>query len=838
MTTLLHDLRYGWRMLARNPGFTAVAVLTLALGIGLNATIFTAYNAMALRPLSAEDPASLVRVFRWFQDGSGGYLFSYPEYTYYRDRSSGFSALLADSCCFYSVIGAKGSDRPGVAGRRGAVAAAESVGVRLVSGNYFSALGANFVLGRAFLPGEDQMSGASPVVVLSYEFWQRHFASEREILGNTLMLNGSRFTVVGVVARDFVGTASPPVVPDVWVPITRQAQINAGNDWLGDQSQYHVRVIGRLKPGTSLKQAQGEMTVLAGRFTQANPEPQRTKTVRLAPATYFDAAQETPFVVVVSLVMAAVGMVLLIACANVANLLVARAVGRQKEIAVRLALGASRARLVRQMLTESLLLGVMGGSVGLLLSVWTSDAIWAFAQRAIQEAMGLLLVVRLSPDIRVLGYTLSLAILTGVLFGLAPALKASRPNLTAALKDEGGRPGWRSRRGNLKVAFGEVLIIAQVAACLVLLIASGLLMRGLLNADAISPGFETRRVVVVMFGDLRRSGYDEAETLMLRRQILERLGAVPGVKSVGLISYIPLLDHADTKITMQGRNSLANGLSSQVAYDAVSADYFRALGIPIIRGRSFTPQEVEAGMPVLVISESAARRFWPNENPIGKRFVTDRSESSSEVIGVAKDVRNIQLSQVDPAFLYFPLTPTEPMTAGLVQTAVDPKTVLPVLRETLEGVDENLGAVRMKAFDEVVGWQKLPAEVGTMLAVTLGLLALVLASVGIYGVMAFAVGQRRREIGIRMALGAERSDVLRLMLQQGLRLTALGVALGLIGSAVVSPLLSVLLFGLSPLDPVAFVGISVFLVAVALLACYIPARRATKVDPMVALRYE
>ena len=849
MSTLWQDLRYGARMLLKKPGFTLIAVITLALGIGVNTALFTVFDAFVLKPLPLKDPDSIVKISWRMPDGGRNWLFSDLDYLDYLDRNHVFEGLVA----WNKVAVAFGEKPAGPMDDSFIAASHEYIFGQIVSGNYFSVLGAEMALGRAFLPEEDRGLGEHPVMVLSYGFWQRRFNADPSVIGKTLKLTGQPYTVIGVAAREFIGTE--PDAPQFWVPLMMRDQTHQAGSWnhkrwLTERNADSFALIGRLRPGVSRRQAQAEMNVIAEQLARSYPERNRKMGVSLSGgATFVEINGElTPLV---APLVFAVGLILLVACANVANLLLARAATRNSEIAVRLALGASRWRIIRQLLTESVLLSALGGAAGLLLTIWTLDALYpvVMSRLPIPRAMIESFALNLDPDYRIFGFALLASLVAGIAAGLAPALQASRPNLTPALKDEGSTLGQHLSQSRLRNA----LVVTQVAVCLTLLIAAGLLVRNLQRAQTIDTGLETANVFTISSG-LQTSQKDAVREAELRRQLAARLRSLPGVKAVSRAERQPLTGRPNlTRVTLPGQ-ARRDDQPLQANYNLVSPEYFVTLGIRLTRGRFFTEQEMRANVPVVVISESTARRFWPNEEAIGKRIGVATTSLGGganepgvnppqfEVIGVTRDTRSGWVWEKDESFFYAPLYASSqsvgrPNEYILVRTEGDTRQVMAAVRGEAEAVDPNLFVILRRVSDSLA-MLMAPFEALAQVAGALGMLALLVASVGLFGVMSFIVNQRTREIGIRVALGAQSADVIRLFLKHGMKLTVIGVVFGLLGAVAISRLLAVVLIDLSPFDPLAFGGVAVFLSIVALLACYLPARWATKVDPVVALKYE
>ena len=784
MGVLRQDLGYSLRMFRKSRGFALVAVLALAFGIGVNAAIFTLLNAIALRPLPVFESGDVVTVYQSMRGlrsrnvhGSRAY-FSYPEFAAYRDQNHSFTGLAAHAVAEVSIAGT------------GRLAAA------VVTCNYFSVLAPPFSTGRAFRSEECDGSGTAPVAVISHKLWAGKYAADPHILGRTIVVNRAPFVIIGVAPSGFRGASV--IGSDVWAPLTAQEQFMPDRKFLADANLSWLEVTGRLKPGVTLAAVRADMAVIAA--TLDRQDPGRTTTLAIDTATFMNNPEgRVPVLAVGGLILAAVSLVLVVACANLANLLLARALSRRREIAVRLAVGASRWRLMRQLLTESLLLSVSGGILGVTAAWFTLrtmvPVLLAKLPREVQS-----IALNPDPDVRIVLYSLALAIVTGIGFGLLPALQGSNPDLNAALKESSAAGGGRSA-GWLRSS----LVAAQIGVCLVLLVGAGLLVRGLQAAQGIDPGFQTRGIVTAGF-DLRLEGYDDAAVETFHRQLAARLTARPGIAEVGFVDSVPLSgSRRGTMVTLEGREG-----THQITQATVSSNYFQLLGIPVVRGRAFDPRENGAEEREMLVSESTARKFWPGENPIGKQVRVGDDKSYHEVVGVAKDIRATGLAAVDPVFVYFAMGPRSRHDLSLlVRNAGSTGAVARTIREETRALDANV-VVETGTLEGNLALFQLPSQILSILASALGVAGLLLAALGIYGVMAYVVTQRTREIGIRMTMGAQQRDVMRLIIVQAMRPVAIGVGIGLAASAGASRVLASLLYGVSPLDPIVYGGVALF----------------------------
>ena len=812
---LLQDIRFAGRVLRKSPGFTTAAVLAIALGVGINVGTFSVLNGAALRMLPiprAEQVVSIDQILhgrftRNIHNGSS--MFSYSEYLDYRNHNHVFSGLLAYE--------------PFVGATLGGGKMRELSGV-LTTCNYFDVLEEHPAQGRGFLESDCAAPGGNAVVVISDDLWRGTFARDPSLLGKRIILNRTAYTVVGIAPPGFRGTE--PIPSSFWAPITMQKALDPWGDRLADDNLSWLAVLGRVQRGVTMEQVRADLGVIAGRIDQLHSG--RTTTLAIRIATFFNRQMEREILTpVVSVIFGAFGLVLLVACANVANLLLARASVRQKEIALRLSIGASRWRLVRQLLTESLLLSLIGGAVGSLLASWSFASITGLIISHLPHEVSTL-TVNVAPDLRVLVYALALTLITGIAFGLIPALQSSRQDLNTALKEDGIQSGVGKAGGRF---LRSALVGTQVAVCMILLLAAGLLLRGLYYAQTVDPGFEMKGVAT-MFLNLGQQGYDENRGTAFIVRLRQRISELPDVIEVAQAECAPLShDFSTDAFAVPGRPEKIG-----IEYNHVSPGYFSVVGIPIVRGRGFLAGETHDS-PGVVVTESTARRLWPDEDPLAK---TLRESSGREysVIGVARDAQVAHLGDLHTTYLYFPAgTPDNLRAYVLVRYAGDFPATAKGIRNVVQSLDADLPVDVSKLEDYLQVWRS-PSRIVAALSGALGALSLVLASIGVYGVVSYSVSRRVHEIGVRRALGADGSEIMNLVVQQAMRPVLVGGLVGVAGCAAVSQVLSRMLFGISAHDPLAFVAVPLLLLVVALVACSIPARRAIKVDPVVALRYE
>ncbi|HJQ25168.1 MAG TPA: ABC transporter permease [Blastocatellia bacterium] len=801
MNSLLQDLRYGARMLLKAPSFTVVAIITLALGVGANAAIFSVVNAVLLRPLPYAEPDRLMIIretklpqFPEFSCSPGNFLD-------WQKQNTVFERMVAIGTGSFNLI--EGSEPERLLGMR-------------VSDGFLETLGVQPALGRDFLTEENQ-PGHNFVVILSHGLWQRRFGGDSNVLNRAITLNGQSYTVVGVMPASFRYGGR---VIDLWTPIAFTAQ----------QAQQHgshyLQVIARLKPGATQEQAHAEMIAIAARLAEQYPDANAGWSVFVMPLLQY-AVRSIKLALLV--LLGAVGFVLLIACANVANLLLARAASRQKEVAIRTAMGASRWRIVRQLLTESLLLSLVGGAVGLLLAVWGKDLLLALAPEDLPR------VSEASLDRWVIIFTAGITLLTGLSFGLVPALQASRPNLNETLKDAGRG----STAGGRRHLIRSSLVVLEVATALVLLVGAGLLIKSFMRLQNVDPGFNPNNALMVKIG-LPQKKYTPEQGGAFYKQLIEKVAALPGVESVGAACVLPLDDDFVLGFDIQGRPPYAPGDEPSTNYYSVTPDYFKAMGIPLLHGRLFNDRDTKDAPHVAIINETMARKYFPDEDPIGKRInVTMGPTLYREIVGIVGDVKQYGLDGNTPPETYEPYL-QQPMSfmSLVVRSNSDPTGLSAAIRGEVLSIDKEQPVSSIHPLTELVASSMAQQRFAMLLLSVFAAVAMLLALVGIYGVMSYSVTQRVHEIGIRMALGASSGDVLRLVVGHGLRLTLLGIVAGVGAAYGLTRLMSTLLFAVSATDLTTFILFSAALAVVALAACLVPARRATRVDPMIALRYE
>jgi len=821
----MNDLKFAFRQLAKNPGFTAVAVFTLALGIGANTAIFSLVDAVLLKMLPVSNPGQLFAFNHAGGDRSGNG-FPYPVFERLRDHDQTFSDLFAFSTWPEATMTIHGQDEP------------LSGGVLLVSGEYYSGLGIRPWLGRLISADDNRVQGGHPVAVLSYGFWQRKFGADRSVIGQSLSLNGTPFTILGVTPPEFFGVRVGRS-DAITIPIMMQPQMMVGTPFLRDPRNWDVEIMGRLEPPRTEAQAAANLRSVYQQIelemAGGNPTPEKLRIIHdrridLTPASQGLSALRRQFSEPLRILMAVVVLVLLIACGNVANLLLARATARQKEVALRIALGAGQVRILRQLLTESVVLGLLGGVAGLLFAKWISR----FCVALIPERVGSL-ELNLSLDGRVLAFTALASVVTGIVFGLAPAWLAIRHDLAPTLK-EGAR---ETGHGPGRFWLGRGLVGVQVALSLILLVAAGLFVRTFQNLRTLDPGFVSGNLLLFSV-DSRLHGSSPEQALNLFKQLLERIRSIPGVVSATVSRDGNFGGGGRTKTDISVEGSANQTGDDRWVYDVPAGPhFFETFGTPVLSGRGFTLQDDQAAPKVAVLNQAAARRLFGDENPIGKR-VGVGSQGDTVVIGLVKGTKLNNLREEAPRVMYRPFLQTGPphrMTFA-VRTAVPPMSMLTTLRRELEAYDSKLPLFGFTTQKDILEKSFAQERLFAALSSLFGVLALTLAAVGLYGVMAYSVNQRRREIGLRIALGAQTRNVIALIFGQGMRVVLAGLVAGMIAALALTRFIASRLYGITVADPLVLVCVSGLLMAVAMCACWLPARRATKVDPMEALRYE
>ena len=821
LETFFQDLSHGARLLKKSPSLTAIIVITLALGIGVNTAIFSVLNGWLLRPLPVRAPEQIV-VLAFSQQHTGSN-FSFPDFVDFCKQSETFSDVFAYGL---SVAGLSADGRP------------NEFAYSSVTGNYFSALGVKPALGRFFLPGEGEASGTPLLVVIGNSYWQKNFGGEPSVVGKQVLINGQPATVIGVAPRDFHGTFFAFDM-DGFLTLNAMAMDNPSNKFWSDRRDRRLVVLGRLKPGVSISQANSSTNAIAQRQAVQYPSTNSEVAVHVMPERL---ARPAPLVssfvpVIAGLFLALAALVLLLACMNVANLLLARATARRREMAIRCALGAGRARLIRQMITESLLLALLGGIAGIFFGEWAIGASGS-ALHSITTTTNFAYKMDCRLDWRVFSYTFAAVILTGILAGLWPALRAGRAGAEEVL-----HPGGRSdSAGAGRQKFRSVLVVAQVAGSLLLLVVAGLFVRSLQHAQGMDLGFEPDHVLNVML-DPQQIGYDETRAKSLYRELEDRVRSLSGVQAVSLASAVPLgIPGAEAPITVESHPLVSGEQPPQISFNTVDPSYFATMRIPLLRGRAFADSDNESAPPVAIVNQTMANKLWPNEDPLGKRFRwKDAAAPPVEVVGIAHDGQYFFVSPDPQLYFYLPLAQNFSSRLTLqIRSALPLESYIAGVQQQLHAISPDLPIIDVRTMQQVV--QGLGGlfifRLAATLAAALGFLGLVLAVIGIYGIVSFGMSQRTQEMGIRMALGAARADILKLAIGEGLAPVGFGLLGGVLSAWAVTRAMSHLLIGVSCSDPVTYVGTALVLLSVALLACWIPARRASRVDPMVALRYE
>ena len=809
MTT---DLRHAVRLLFKTPSFSLPALLSLALAVGANTTIFSVVDALLLKPLGAADTARLIRIGQAVNHDGSFRAVSHAEYVYIRDHCTTLEGVIGHEPQPMTLGAADGP---------------QVVWGEIVSGNYFSVLHVTPPLGRGFVPEEDRVPDERPVIVISDGLWRRRFGSDPSLVGRTVSLNAHTFTVVGIAPAGFHGTFTGFDI-DVWVPVMMHGVAAPGSGRLGRRDDRFMLLIARMKRGVSMQAARADVQALGRQLEQLFADANRNRSLEVGSASGVH-----PFIALfvkafLALLMGIVGLVLVIACANVATLLLARAAARRRELAIRLAVGASRARLVRQLLVESLVLAFAGGGAGLLLSFWSVRVLDAF-----HPPTGVPIALGLSVDWRVLTFTLAVSTMTALAFGLAPALQTTRVDILSNLKDDAPLAGRSPTR------FRDALIVAQLALSLVLLIGAALMVRSLRNSQMLDPGFDPDGVVVLSF-DPEMLGYPRAKADAFYSQLLERVGALPGTERAALADFVPMGDRGDRiSVAIPGQTPPPGRDGFELDYNRVSPGYFATLRLPLLAGREFTGRDRDGAPLVAIVNRAMARRFWPREDALGKRIKVRGETEEREVIAIAQNAKFGGVGADPEPYLYLPsLQRYRPSLTLHVRTAARPAQALDAIRAIVRDLDRGMSAYDGRPMRESMAFSLVPVDIAKNVLGVSGVIALVLALGGLYGVVAYTVAHRMKEIGIRVALGASRSHVFRVIVGGALKLALIGMALGVAGAAATTRLLRTFLYGLSPTDPLTFAIVAGLLMAVAAGASYGAARRGLRVDPMVALRHE
>jgi predicted permease len=798
-------------------------VITLGLGIGANTAIFSGVNAFLMRPLPVPRPNELIRPMEVAEDRDLSDEMSYPDFLDYRSQSTSFVGLAAEDMVPAAIDTENEND---------------VIWGQVVSANYFDVVQINPILGRTFAPDEDKTVGGSPVLVLGHSLWQRRFGSDASIVGKKVRLNNRQYEVIGVAPESFTGTKFA-LSMDFWTPISMAEELRRAPKLLEDRGSHWMNVIGRLKPGVTVDQASAEMTGIASRINQAYPNNRASATRALVMVETEGRFEDLGGVFKSggAIAMAIVGLILLIACANVANLMLARAAARRKEIGIRLALGASRTRLIRQLLTESMLLSILGGGLGLLLAIWVTKLMEGFIPvleyTIIKDFFAL--------DSRALLFTLVVSLATGLIFGLAPAWHSSNPEVVPVLK---GLPeaAHRGRRGLFaRFTLRNSLVVAQVALSLMVLVCGGLFIKSFRRAQTMDPGFSNPNGLIVTLSP-QLVGYDNEQTRNFYKRLVERTRNLPGVETAGMARLLPLGDSSNSNgpVLKEGETLPRGSSGRTIMTNVIGPGYFQAMQIPLVEGRDFDDRDQPKTQSVIVINQRMAEMLWPGESAIGKRvFIGSENRDALEVVGVVKTGKYRSLAEEPRPFIYYSMTQFRPGNMALVVRGnVDPRGLVGAIRGQVQALDRTVPISAVKTMNDHLTYALWAPNMAASFSLAFGVLAVLLSAVGLYSVMAYVVSQRTREVGIRMALGAERSHVMKMITKQGMWLAGVGVVIGLLLALALVRVLSALLIGVSGYDVTIFVVVPLLLAAVALIACYLPARRATKVDPLIALRYE